>query len=452
MSTSGAERLAIIGEHGYQPPREAHHRELDSIPDTSDGKKWTHIIAGESYLPQLENGVFQAASLDMYGSLREVLWKIAPWSKPQYLEALRERGAGDPFIHPILPDLNDEDKTTVIAAGRVAFQRETGVAPQWFWPPETALDLSTLDILVQQGYTGVLCAPEQIWTQTGGERDNQLVRVKTASGSILALPFDSQVSRNLAFDKKFNADHFFHQYIRPRLDRLPSHIPIVAWTDGETFGHHAKNADKFIAHLLLNTLPNNRVQTLSINQVTNAWNPRDIQQGYLHNRSAWSCPHGDLVRWHGSCPCSGSNSGEWKGAFYAALHKLNASITQLVRKHIGKSYQEKLIATFSQALNSTGENSTPTESLLSAKAASLTAVTSCGTFFENPHTSGHINVLFGLQALHHIRDAGLEREFHQLWAEFVQNLSFAGDPTGHLPNLGQLPDELLKKRDQAVHR
>ncbi|KKS64067.1 MAG: Glycoside hydrolase family 57 [Candidatus Collierbacteria bacterium GW2011_GWF2_42_51] len=86
---------------------------------------------------------------------------------------MKENGIGEAFIHPILPDLSLSDKSIVISAGVGRFKDITGVNPKIFWPPETAIDTETLNVLIDNGYEGFVCAPEQIIQANGSASDNQ---------------------------------------------------------------------------------------------------------------------------------------------------------------------------------------------------------------------------------------------------------------------------------------
>jgi hypothetical protein len=65
---------------------------------------------------------------------------------------------------------------------------------------------------------------------------------------------------------------------------------------------------------------------------------------------------------------------------------------------------------------------------LAAKASSLASMTSCGTFFESPETSGRINMMFVRQALEHLADAQQVRAANQLLSETKSILSRGVDP------------------------
>lgn len=425
--SSQTERYAVLGEHFYQPTRKATHTRLLDKPTTFDGTDWNKLIAEQCYIPQTQRGTLQEVSFDFFATIRREMLGIAPSEALKLKEAMKSRGVGDPFLHVLLPDLSYQDKKILIEAGYLAFQKETGVAPSWFWPPETALDDETLRVLAEVGYKGVLCAPEQI-DGVEGDADSRPVEITLPSGlKIIALPFDRPLSSSLAFSKKANADEYVEQSILPRISRLPMSQPLVGWTDGETFGHHAKFADLFLHHLATISLPTAGISMLGINEIDQVWEANDYAHGILRQRTAWSCPHGDLVRWHGACPCDGGHDGKWKESFYDGLHQLNRQVDQIVASELQGDWSEQLASNFSEAFYFSGSKNSE-QSLLAAKASALGAVISCGTFFENPQTSGRINVLMAKQALENLTDAGYGQVAEVMERNLIARLRQAVDP------------------------
>lgn len=208
-------------------------------------------------------------------------------------QKLKTNGVADTFIHPILPDLNREDKEIVIGAGKESLLRETGIELPFIWVPETALDYETLEVLSEFGYKGVICAPEQVRSFDNRPTDSQPIRIRLDNGKIIyTIPFDRPVSSAIAFRDKSNADQFYCYFIKPTFNG--SKRMIISYTDGETFGHHWKYGDKFLDYLINVSLPEQGITPISINSL-------DLESiavdGELYNRSAWSCPHGDLIRW-----------------------------------------------------------------------------------------------------------------------------------------------------------
>ncbi len=430
------ERFSTIGEHIYQPKRKGNHARVLHLSTDVTNVDWNARIARDCYLPQLRQETLHHVSFDFYTTMRREMEKIAPDEVDHLKEAMRERGVGDPYLHVLLPDLSTQDKEILIHAGRTAFFEEAGVYPQWLWVPETALDLDVLMVAKRAGYVGVLCAPEQV--DAGREVDNYPVVIHLPTdGEILILPFDRPFSSDLAFKDKTNADSFLQEVIIPRILSLPKSVPLIAWTDGETFGHHAPFADLFLHYLVTHSMPEAGIAMLGINDLLSVWESQDYVHGKLVERSAWSCKHGNLVRWHGACPCDSGYNGNWKGPFSEALSNLNVEVTALLDLQLSKDWPKELGEHFTQAFEYEGGVNTKM-SLYAAKASILAAQTSCGAFFDSPQTSGRINMMFVRQTLEHLIDAGFTDLAFMMLKSFMQKLSFGVDP-----HTGKKLDELF---------
>lgn len=441
LMSSRSELSVVLHQHLYQPLRQGSHDNIAGLGTDPKGEDWTDIISMQCYLPQLQAGIFEYTSLDCYPGVRH---HPTIQNSPETLalkQALRDRGVGDPFLHVLLPDLNKQDKQILVGAGLQAFFAETGKQPLWFWAPETALDFETVEVLSSFGYRGVICAPEQI--DTNGFPDNRPIRIKIqGDGYFLALPFDTVLSKKLAFGNKSNADHFTRDYIKGRYHGLSPTQPLIGSTDGETFGHHDPGGVEFLQYLFEVSLQESNITPVGINNLLEIWSDADYSHGRLINRSAWSCPHGDLVRWHDACPCDNGHHGGWKYQFSHSLRRFNTGVTLLVNEELGNSWPETLIQNFADALYYRGSQNT-TLSLLAAKASALAAQTSCGTFFEDPGTSGAINFLFARQAAEHLSDAAYPELAHKLLWDLRQELSYGIDPKTKKP-LNDLFDYYLK--------
>ncbi len=408
----------VVGLHFYQPYRHAIHPEISATNTDPSGIDWTKRISDECYKPLASQEVVPQINFDLFQSLLQQLREIDPQLEVAYSKNLGEVGIGEPFIHPILPDLSEQDQRLLIRAGRISFYRKTGTHPKYFWPPETAISTTTLEILSEEGYQGFICAPEQIIQKDGSASDNVISQITLPSGrQILAIPFDRPISSRLAFDPKYNADLFTRDYINPRFNHHRS-TPIVVWTDAETFGHHWKGADKFLAYLVSSSLRQHGITPININNL-DVTHPKMAK---IVERSSWSCPHGNLIRWQGSCGCTPGDT-EWKAGFYSTFEQLNLQITDVVERELDKLSIDRIPGFFYQATLPDFKPQTPEEALMAAKVSSLIARTSCPTFFEHPITSGKISLLFGYQSLLYLRDTGLTDDADRILTQTFNNLS-----------------------------
>lgn len=435
----------VVGIHGYQPPRKAFHKEFVDIDTDPTRKDWTQIIDSQCYQPLAEMGLLSLTSHDFVPVLLSELERRASNTVNLIKNAGGENAVGTSYIHPILPDLTNDDKRIVIGAGVQKFQNMYGRKPSVFWPPETAMDMATAEQLADYGYQAFICGPHQIQLREGGDVSNIPVRIQLSRGrSIIAIPFDEQSSKSFAFENKRYADQFAGKYVFPSMDRLLSHqrYQLITWTDMETFGHHDRGGAFFLNYLLKEALPKEGFFPISVNNIDLS----SPTEGKLYERSAWSCLHGGLVRWSEGCACTGPDN-NWKRNYYEAFRILNQTVGGLVRQGLGSDYLNKMIGQFERGFRNPGPPHTQTEeSLIAAKVAALVARTSCATFFADPHTSGHINILFGLVALQHLRDAGLVRDADMVEEEFMQNLSKFNDPKDYSKTGKNMAENLLHQK------
>lgn len=423
-------REIVLGLHFYQPPREATHPLLSIISTDPQKKNWTSIIEKQCYSPLAEEGILNKVSFDIYQSLLLQLEKTNPEIALVYQKEMKENGVGEAFIHPILPDLSKKDKNIVIGAGAKRFKEISGVNPKIFWPPETAIDSETLEVLADNHYEGFVCAPEQIIQQDGSSSDNQPTQIKLSNGRhIIAYPFDRPISSKLAFDSKTNADAFADFYIKPKGNNCSNNKPIIAWTDAETFGHHYQFADKFLKFLLDSSLPAIGLYPVSINNLQ--IDKDNLPTGIIQERSAWSCPHGNLVRWNDSCECGWGYDTSWKKPFIQAMNYLNNEVTKVLNNEFGQGYEELVTQGFYEHYAHPEAVNNPEKALIAAKISSLIAKTSCATFFSNPEVSGKINLLYAYQSLIYLRDSGLLSKASEIQRNLFRKLAVISYPNGN---------------------
>lgn len=429
-----AERQVIFELHLYQPPREANHSAFADVKTDPRGVNWTKVIAQECYDPLAQMGILKKVSFDVFGTLDIALRKISPQVVAEMEANMAKNGIADSYVHVLLPDCSMDDKQILIGAGYKRFEAITGKKPRFFWPPETAIDTATLEVVAGVGMEGFFCAPNQLVLNDGSSSNNMPVRIKLPSGrSTLAIPYDGELSHKLAFEDdphdllRADAYKFADRVVMPGLSRLTNGFPLTACVDGETFGHHMRWGGAFIDTLVNRTLPEYGVEVVSVNAVD--FDQVTVAEGRAWDRSAWSCQHGGLDRWHGRCNCSGNNE-SWKPSFNTAFDILDRGISRLVARELGLQYVEIMTRDFDSAFRNPGPPlTTPELSLKSAKVSSLTTRTSCATFFGDPHVSGEINALHARVAMEHLKDAGLGVQAEVLWGAFMDLMEKVVDPT-----------------------
>lgn len=458
------ERPGVVGFHFYNPIREGKRIGLHPQQTSPDGIDWLERVLRESYFPLAQKGIYKLATYDVYcellnHELPRVMAMYAAEGKADGVamaqttidamkSSLAENGVGSTYAHSMISDRNTINKRFLIHSGYKQFIKDSGgTPPQFLWTPESGLDIETVQIAAEVGYRGILCAPHQVRLESGelaGVRPTKLKLPK--GGELIALPFHKGTSQAIAFADKYDAPLFADKYIVPAYSDIPDEqIPVVTYTDGETLGHWWKYGEYFAKYLLEEALPKRGVKLTSVNKLEFP----NLPEGFLQERTAWSCLDGDLARWKGPCQCCKTNDGKWKTPFHEAHRDLNNSITKLVQSELGLSDDEfvKILSDdFGTYLENSGPPNTDTRtSALSAQASGLLATKSCGTFFDTPGTSGLINITFAMQAIAHLRDSGLTEKADKIENKYRTKMHKMKDPSDPNRRGTDMIDGLLEK-------
>ncbi len=438
----------ICGAHFYDPPRSTYHQEYAGISTDPKSEDWLQKVYEDNYKPVSESRLLTRVSYDINAVLIHEL-EAHGLSADGFLRNA-DNVIGTSYIHTILPDLSTTDKEIVIGAGLERYRNDFGKDPLVFWSPEAAMDSATAEVLVDYGYQAFVCSPRQLDTHLH-EADNRFFNIPLPSGrSITAIAYDRKVSKELAYGEKYNADDFARQHYAKKKGQFNN---LITWVDGETFGHHWKFGDLFLNYLLFTSLPEIGIQPTPINQ----FDFKDLANitARLKERSAWSCECGDLRRWHSSCGCyrdTENYDSSWVDPFYSTFAWLNTEISTLAQQRFGRDYTEIMIKSFEQGfVNPGGKFTTPDLSLIAAAIDGLTARTSCGTFFSSPHTSGRINMLFGLEAITHLKESGETAKADRLLNAYFSRLDQIVDPTNYSQTLLRTLETMVEQKN-LLHR
>jgi alpha-amylase/alpha-mannosidase (GH57 family) len=335
-------RLVIHG-HFYQPPREnPWTEEVAREPSAAPFHDWNQRITAECYRP---NG--WARVLDDRGRVADIVdnyehlsFNVGPtllsWleaHEPVVYQRIIEadaRGGGaiaQAYNHIILPLANERDIRTQVRWGladfRHRFQREsTGI-----WLPETAVNDEVLRVLVDEGVRFTILAPNQAaevrafgagdWVDVsdGSIEAGKPYRWFHPDGSgrhIDLIFYDGAISHDLAFGLTGLSSQELLRRVR---DAAAGGNPVVVATDGETFGHHHKFAERAIAYAFTHEAPATGVRVVSAAGLLEEVAP---EAEVRVRESAWSCAHG-VGRWRDDCGCSTGGEPGWSQAWRAPL-------------------------------------------------------------------------------------------------------------------------------------
>jgi alpha-amylase/alpha-mannosidase (GH57 family) len=269
------EVVLVVHGHFYQPPRENPWTEEVSIePSAAPFHDWNARITAESYRP---NG--WARVLDERGRVAQIVdnyehlsFNVGPtllsWLQAHAPDVYDRMIAADAigggaiaqaYNHAILPLCDERDARTQIRWGLADFAHRFGRGATGLWLPETAANDDVLALLVEEGVRFTILAPGQAvavraldgdewadvsdgsivggrpyrWNHPDGERSLEVVF------------YDGGISHDLAFGLTGLSSEELLRRVR---DAAGDGSPVCIATDGETFGHHHKFAERALAY------------------------------------------------------------------------------------------------------------------------------------------------------------------------------------------------------------
>jgi alpha-amylase/alpha-mannosidase (GH57 family) len=367
------DRFVCIHGHFYQPPRENPWLEsIEGQPSAYPYHDWNERIAAECYAVNANARILDGENriVSIVNNYASMSFNFGPtllsWladKEPEVYRAIlaadsesqaRFSGHGSalaqPYNHMILPLAGVRDRRTQVLWGIRDFTHRFGRAPEGMWLPETAVDLASLEALVDGGIRFTILAPHQAsqarpigeeeWKETpDGTIDPAMpYRVALPSGRAISVFFyDGPNSRAVAFDRLLSrgdefaarlTSAFAEEAERPQL----THVA----TDGETFGHHHRHGDMALAYAL------HTIESGSLARLTNYGeflekNP-PTHEARIRERTSWSCAHG-VERWRSDCGCAtGTHPGwnqAWRAPLREALDRLRDTLAPLYEEAAG---------------------------------------------------------------------------------------------------------------------
>jgi hypothetical protein len=331
--------LAVHG-HFYQPERrDPFSGEIAPQPAAAPYRDWNARIDAECYKPNAERGNLRHASYDLGPTLATWLATHDASTHQGFVDSDLGPDADGPdcgnamaqaYHHAILPLASLADRRTEIRWGLRDFELRFGRRPTGIWLPETAVDLPTLRILVQEGVRYTILAP---WQAADSRLDTRRpYRVELGGGEAIVVVFyDAALSASASFesDATMDADSFVRERVLPRIagPSFPDGTPRMAViaTDGELYGHHQKFRDLFLARLVNPGpgTPDRGFDVTTVGRVVGGAPSGMFPEAHIAERTSWSCHHG-VLRWTGECP--DASDGRWKGPLRAALERLASAI------------------------------------------------------------------------------------------------------------------------------
>ncbi|HEV7241275.1 MAG TPA: DUF3536 domain-containing protein [Thermoanaerobaculia bacterium] len=468
-------RAVAIHGHFYQPPRENPWLEAVETQDTAfPYHDWNARITAECYEPNATARIldvtdrilgivnnYASISFNFGPTLLSWLEVCAPETYAAILEADRQsHGAiAQAYNHIILPLANDRDKRTQIRWGARDFEHRFGRKAAAMWLPETAVDVASLDALVDEGMQFTILEPQQAlrWRKIGEETwsygpidPTMPYLCRLPSGKSLTIFFyDGPISRAVAFEQLLaRGENLAHRLLGAFSDARTHPQLVNIATDGETYGHHHRFGEMALAYALQIIKARPDVDLANYGKFLEQHPP--THEAQIVENTSWSCSHG-VERWRGDCGCNtGGGPGwnqQWRAPLRSALDWLRDEVNVLFEREGARVFRdpwaaredyidvildrdELTLARFlsKHALDAVGGDSAPGArvsavlQLLEMQRNAMLMYTSCGWFFNDVSGIETVQILNyaarTIQLAESIGTTGLE-------PQFVERLSHA---------------------------
>jgi alpha-amylase/alpha-mannosidase (GH57 family) len=337
------ERYICIHGHFYQPPRENAWLEYVEWQNSAyPYHDWNERVTAECYLPNTSSRIldkdgfideivnnYSRISFDFGPTLLEWLKENSPdvylaiiEADKQSIENFSGHGSAmaQAYNHIIMPLANHRDRYSQVAWGIKDFEHRFGRKPEGMWLPETAVDLETLDILVEQGIKFTVLAPHQAGKvrRIGDKnwKDVAHATVDPTRAYVVNLPsnrrinvffYDGPISNAVAFEDLLkNGDVFAGRLTGAFTDKRDHTQLVHIATDGETYGHHHRFGDMALAFAIHDIEAGGAAKITNYGEFLEKYPPEF--EASIIEKTSWSCTHG-IDRWWSDCGDATGSSG-----------------------------------------------------------------------------------------------------------------------------------------------
>ncbi len=361
----------VVHGHFYQPPRENPWLEEVPVQDAAAPyHDWNERVTAECYARNAAARILDAhnritrivntyarISFDVGPSLLRWLARCAPEVYGAILDADRTSrqthfGHGNalahPYVHLILPLTSPRDRRTQVRWGLRDFERRFRRHPEGMWLPETAVDVTTLEVLAEHRVAFTILAPHQAskvragpdgpWRPVEeGDLDwSTPYRCRLPGGRSIAVFFyDPATARAVAFEGLLHdGDALARRLAAPLASDDGRRLRLVA-ADGETYGHHHPFGEMALAYALERLAAGGEARLTNLAAYLAAHPP--VQEVEIRENTSWSCPHG-LGRWTADCGCRTrpGTQQRWRAPLREAIDWLTERLDRLYEEHAGR--------------------------------------------------------------------------------------------------------------------
>lgn len=435
-----------IHGHFYQPPREDPFTHIiPNEPGAAPFHDWNQRICAECYRPNANLGNFELISFNIGPTL--AMWmetyepdtynKIITQAKKVKAQTGIFNAIGQSFNHTILPLATREEKEIQVKWGIRDFVHRFGGKPEGMWLPETAVDTETLEVLAANGIHFTILAPWQVEQEPMQARHAYSVELPL-NKSINVFFYNRALSDKISFDMAAtaSAEDFLQHSLKPELaalNRDGGFSFALAASDGEVYGHHHPNQQRFLSFLLKRELKKPGSPAL-VFPAQHLASQQSLPPIVIREETSWSCHHG-ILKWKDECGCT--PNGTWKKPLRNAFDKVarladeaykescsshNLNYFDVLVEYIdvvkGLVPEDAFIQRFGSVLSS--DDKVRFGLLLKAQYERHRMYTSCGWFFEDfDRIEPRNNVAYASAALAYIGKATGRDYVSDVYADFA---------------------------------
>jgi Domain of unknown function (DUF3536)/Glycosyl hydrolase family 57 len=337
----GEPRYIVIHGHFYQPPRESPWTGLISPEHgAAPFQNWNERILSECYTANAHAHTMSGPVVHVRNNYESISFDVGPtlagWLQTHGKTAYRAMTRGDAlsaashgghgnaiaqsYSHSILPLLPPRDRELQIGWGIEDFVFRFGRKPAGMWLPECAADEDTLASIAAAGIQFVILTSDQGVFRGADAESRSAGPFQWRSGdlSLAVFRFDRELSAAVSFGDGLADGARLADWIADTALKLEPGAALMIATDGETFGHHNKQAASELARTLIALERRDDVIVTNCEDYLGAHPAAGSFE--MASATSWSCPHG-VERWRSNCGCraEAGTSQEWRGPFHAAM-------------------------------------------------------------------------------------------------------------------------------------
>ncbi len=367
----------IFHGHFYQPPREDPWTGIvGTQPSAAPYHDWNHRITRECYAANAASRFlrYDGRIEDIINNYRVLSFNFGPtlfwWLKdnaPHIYEAILQadrlsvgenNGHGNAiaqsYNHTILPLDSPEDARLQIQWGLADFEYHFGRPSEGIWLPETAINETVADILLEEQVKFVILSPwqaEAIYAE-GSEEWEELenqpapfwrsYKIERPAGDLAVFFYNQELAQGISFEHYLrSADALYTRLLAYHSNANPGHLLHVA-TDGEVYGHHEPFGDMCLAALQQHIEQDQRFEFTNYANYLEQFPPKykaRLRKGEEKQGSSWSCPHG-VSRWYKYCGCSTGGKKDWNQKWRTPLRKAFQRLSEKTKQIFEKQAAE----------------------------------------------------------------------------------------------------------------